>query len=271
MDRAGTDWGGKVLLVRVGSDPSGRPRRCVANSDIRHVRVRDVKDKSGVRHQASDFTDLSDRAAVDVEVAVLAHGKWIAQVPGAPPFRVIDLEALPLPAGIPGQRWLSECAAFLDDTLLHGRSDYIWITSGRHNNKWVEKEGRRTRLEDLAHFVSAEYNWCTCLGLRDRWLHDDDEMHPGMAAAVAEMQSAFGLVNRHDTAYAHSLCISRPMLREFLNKWREMFWYFHEKYGTDLPFSVGAFDEARKGSYYYERVSMAILADWPGLTLRQIP
>lgn len=208
---------------------------------------------------------------LNVEVAVLAHGRWVAEIPSSAPFRVVNLETLPLPKGIPNQLWLSECIVFLSDVLLQGSADYVWITSGRHNNKWVEQEGRKTRIEDLPRFASSQRVWCSCLGARMEWQRDDEEMHPGMGAAIAEMQSTFHLENRHDTAYAHSLCLSRDMLTSFLAKWREMFWYFHGKYGMDLPFSVGSFDEARKGSYYYERVSMAIIADWPDVILRQIP
>ena len=206
-----------------------------------------------------------------IDVLVMAHGEWLSKTPLRPPFRAINLEALPLPAGIPGQRWLSESIVFLSDELLACQADFVWITSGRHNDKWVRQEGRKTHLEDLPHFVSTDHIWCSCIGLQAEWPRDDEAMHPGMSSAIEEMQQTFGLSNRHDTAYANSLCFRRAMLPEFVRRWREMFWHFHGKYGTSLPFSVGAFDEARKGSYYYERVSMAILADWPDLTFKEIP
>lgn len=206
-----------------------------------------------------------------VDVFVLAHGDGVARAPTSPPFRSVDLEVLPLPKGVPNQLWLSECVVFLGDTLLKGKAEYVWITSGRHDGKWVAQEGRTTNLMDLPKFVSADPLWCSCIASHADWEREDDEMHPGMRSAIAEMQDAFHLVNRHDTAYANSFCFPRDMMEKFLSRWREMFWHFHQKYGVNLPFSVGSYDEARKGSYFYERVSMALIADWNGITLKQIP
>jgi hypothetical protein len=206
-----------------------------------------------------------------VDVVIMAHGEWFANAPSHPPFRPVNLETLPLPKGVPNQLWLSECIVFLTDVLLQTEAEYVWLASGRYNQKWVERLGKRTRLEDLPQYLSTDCIWCTCVGPHGQWRRDDEEEHPGMGAAIDEMLTTFKLVNRHDTAYANSLCFPRAMLPTFLSKFREMFEYFQAKYGTELPFRVGTFDEARKGSYFYERVSMAILADWPDLVLRQTP
>ncbi len=206
-----------------------------------------------------------------VEVYIMAHGAWFADAPSHAPFRPVDLETLPLPSGIPHQRWLSETALFLTDVLLEARSDYVWIASGRHDQKWVERGGRSTRLLDLPRFLSTDCIWCTCIGRRQEWPLDDELEHPGMATLVREIFESFNLQDRHDTVYANSLCFRRDMLPRFLSMFKQMFDHFHAKYGTDLPFNVGSYDESRKGSYFYERVCMAILADWPDLSLCQIP
>ncbi|MBA3884334.1 MAG: hypothetical protein H0X67_01225 [Acidobacteria bacterium] len=151
--------------------------------------------------------------------------------------------------------------------MLESEADYLWLCSGRHDDKRVDLQ---TRLIDLPNFVPEHPGeiWCVDLGGRD-WPEAADIEHPGLTLLVYEMMDTFRL-KRGGAFFANNWCMHRTLVPEFLERWRRMFWHFHGKYGTDLPFNIGRHQEHRKGSYFYERVTMAIFADM-GLQLRQVP
>lgn len=204
---------------------------------------------------------------MSVTVLVLAHGDWLARVPSHPPFRIVDLAQFSVPPGIPSQAWLSESAFFLTDVMLEPHTDFIWLCSGRHDDKRVEL---KTRIIDLPRFIPEHEReiWCVDLG-DSEWPEAADVEHPGLTALTLEMMDTFGL-GRGPAFFANSWCMHRTHVPAFLERWRSMFWHFHTKYGADLPFDVGRHQEHRKGSYFYERMTMTIFADM-GLRLRQVP
>jgi hypothetical protein len=205
---------------------------------------------------------------MSVTVLILAHGEWLSVVPTHPPFRVIDLDRLPVPDGIPSPAWLSESAFFLSDLMLEPETDYVWLCSGRHDDKRTEI---KTRIIDLPNFVPSHPGeiWCVDKAATT-WREDSERGHPGITPLIDELVMRFSTKNGR-TFYANNWCMHRALIPGFLEQWRTMFWYFHKKYGTDFSYDVGQWHhEQRKGGYFYERLTMVIIANMD-LTIRRVP
>lgn len=213
---------------------------------------------------------LTSPRVPSVTVFVLGHtDEWLSQTPWEPPYRRVDLRDIAVPAGVPSQTWLSEMVAFFDGRLLNTESTTIWICSARHDDKHGSRI--RTRLTDLHKYTVKQWTegWCVRLA-EPNWDGGTEDAHPGMSRLISEARDVLGLKHRWRTCYANTFCLHRDMMHVFLDAWRKGFSHFHGKYGHRLQFDPGLGLPERKGSYFYERMGMAILADMQ-IDLREVP
>lgn len=192
--------------------------------------------------------------------AVLLDG--LGRLP--PHYRTVNVTDLNLGCGLDSNQ-LSESRLWLSHAAEEGKRDYVGFFSYRYDKKfpWLDS---RLRTVEMHCFPRPKYVWCPW-DSTPNWLDQSQGACRGLGDLCKEMCQRFHLDPSRSGPFCSSFIMHRSLMPPFLDKFCEVFEYYHGKYGFDLPFQEC--DEGRKAGFFYERVTLAIIANFD-VEVRQI-
>jgi hypothetical protein len=197
-----------------------------------------------------------------LKIYVCGHEeKWLSQVPKLPflvPLNLNDLEI-----GEFQDNRLAESRVFLAELPL---ADYVGFVTAR----WPEKFSHLWTLDKLQDLdLKPNVVYGPAVVTQDMMFHSE-VYHPGMGRLLTELKEQFPFNTVGTACWCNNFICAKRTYLDFREVWREQFQWIHQKYGYELPYEVGNFDERRKAAYFYERLTVIYFSN-KNYIVRQIP
>ena len=149
---------------------------------------------------------------------------------------------------------LAENRLYLDRLSTCIQANWIGAGSWRWDEKWQRSLG----LAFLDRVAFKPGHGYSPLVTRPDWVAESDRHHPGLGALLEELAREFPEATLHGGGpLANSFIVEREQWLGFVSFFRRVADYFLGRYGVDLPFDVGEFDDSRRCAYFFERVATA--------------
>ena len=149
---------------------------------------------------------------------------------------------------------LAENRLYLDRLSTCIQANWIGAGSWRWDEKWQRSLG----LAFLDRVDFKPGHGYSPLVTRPDWVAESDRHHPGLGALLEELAREFPEATLHGGGpLANSFIVEREQWLGFVSLFRRVADYFLGRYGGDLPFDVGEFDDSRRCAYFFERVATA--------------
>ena len=209
---------------------------------------------------------LAHEKEINLELFILGHDERVDLVKERSYITKINLNELSI--GEFQNNCLAESRFFLSD--IKSDKEYIGCATARWDVKYPEHiqlgqmESIKDRLKENIVLVADQINL--------NWLEITKTNYPGVVAMLKEIPANLKIpIRNRPTFYANNFICHRKVFFEFLAWWKEAFMYFHNKYGFELPFTLGReWDQRRKDAYFYEWLTMLYFANRNDLDITKI-